>query len=54
MLATGAMSRMKIEVEVVVERRVDRVGRKDQEERVTIRRRSCDRPPLSGPVGMLV
>src|SRR5262245_8779108 len=35
--ATGAMSLMKFEIEFVVEGRVDRVCRRDQEERVTVR-----------------
>ena len=32
-----------IEIELVVERRVDRVGRTDQEERIAVRRRTHDR-----------
>ena len=32
-----------IEIELVVERRVDRVGERDQEQRVAVRRRAHDR-----------
>jgi hypothetical protein len=57
MLATGAMSRMKLKIELFIERRIDRVCPTDEEERVTIRRRThhhlrrdigaCARPVLN-------
>ena len=37
--ATGAMSRMKIETEIVVERRVDRVGHRHRQQRIAVGRR---------------
>ena len=42
MLATGAMSRDEIEIEIVVERRIDGVRRDGQHQRVAVRRRSYD------------
>ena len=43
MLATGAMSRMKLKLSLVVKRRVDCVRRIDQEQRIAVRRRTHDR-----------
>ena len=49
MPATGAMSRHEIEIELVVERGVDGVGRRDQKQRVAVGRRAHDR--LGGDIG---
>ena len=43
MLATGAMSRMKLKLSLFVKCRVDRVHRSYQEERVAVRSRTHDR-----------
>jgi len=43
MLPAGAMSRRKLNLSLVVERRVDRVGRTDEEKRIAIRRSAYDR-----------
>ncbi len=43
MPATGAMSRMKLKLRFVVERRVDCVRQRDQEQRIAVRRRAHDR-----------
>jgi len=50
MPATGAMSRMKLKIELVIERRVDRVGRLNHEERIAIRERAHDIAARARPV----